>query len=219
MENKIIFIIIGAIVILFFMNSQKTMETTVGEGNLEISMTDYPIDNLKNVYVTIESISAHMTDTEGFTTISDSVTTIDLLQLQGVETLLGDAKLPAGKYTQIRLRVTNAEIVLKDSTNIALEIPSKDVKIIGNFEVKDGETTNLLLDFNAETSISLDGNQMKPVITYKRIVENKAKCSPSEITRYKTQSTAANTGEITRYSLPTVIIISPSPTGFRCGTQ
>lgn len=102
-------------------------------------------------------------------TVSDQCQRLDLLTLQqGVTEALGVASLPAGRYNQIRLVVSEASIVV-DGVEQALDIPSgftSGIKLQGHFDVVAGEATTLTLDFDAAESIhaSGDGFVMRPVL-------------------------------------------------------
>lgn len=100
----------------------------------------------------------------------------DLLELTGIEALLGSAELDPGLYTQIRLTISEARITInKEGTET--EYPMKltgneRLKIVGVFEVKEGEHTTITLDFEAERSVVITGKEnyiLKPVIKIKKI--------------------------------------------------
>jgi len=104
----------------------------------------------------------------------------DLLELQGgaFETLI-EGNLVSGKYTQVRLLVSNIDLLdngkLVYSTNPDenagnMTLPSGKLKFVRPFEVIGGQTTVLDFDFIVEESIHLTGNgkaMFKPVIKLK----------------------------------------------------
>lgn len=61
----------------------------------------------------------------GGVTLFDEVQDYDLFDLQnGVSALLGDADVPEGQYSQLRLVITSAEVTLSDNSTRDLTVPS-----------------------------------------------------------------------------------------------
>lgn len=86
----------------------------------------------------------------------------------GSLSLLGITDLAAGKYTQIRMYVSSAKAKTVGGQDITLEIPGQNniVKIVRNFTVEAGKTTELTVDFDAISSVKLAGDKymLRPVI-------------------------------------------------------
>jgi hypothetical protein len=144
-------------------------------GTLQLSLTDAPLDGATEVNVTIASIEAHQNG--DWTTVLDEERSYNLLDLQGGVTAdLGAADFPAGKITQIRLHLSDSTppTVVDAAGTQELTIPSgyqSGIKLVGCFEVKDGETTDITLDFDAARSVQSGGGglEMRPTI---KIVES-----------------------------------------------
>jgi hypothetical protein len=109
----------------------------------------------------------------------DTPKRVNVLDLAFVQELLGEAELPAGIYSQLRLVLEpNSDplspanyIVLADdpTQKIALNTPSgqeSGLKIVGGFSVEAEETTTVLLDFDPLQAIVEAGEsgkwQLKP---------------------------------------------------------
>lgn len=96
--------------------------------------------------------------------------TFNLLDYQsGLQLLLVDEALPAGKYTQIRMEVEKVEVILigEDSAPKDAKLPSNMLKFVHPFEIIDGGVTEILFDFDALKSIHQTGKgeyMCKPVI-------------------------------------------------------
>src|SRR5262249_3681515 len=107
----------------------------------------------------------------GWRTLSTTTNTFDLMKLQnGVFTTIGEGALPAGDYTQIRLKLGAGSTVVVDGTTFSLKVPSgmeSGLKLVGNFNVPPGGTTDVGLDFDASRSLHETGSgqwMLKPVV-------------------------------------------------------
>lgn len=96
-------------------------------------------------------------DSEGdspFLTVFESEEGVDydLVELRnGRMADLVDAEIPAGRYKQMRIFVSGGRIVLMDGREFPLRVPSGDrsgIKLHFEFEIVDGEESELLLDFD-----------------------------------------------------------------------
>ncbi|HLC69288.1 MAG TPA: DUF4382 domain-containing protein [Candidatus Bilamarchaeaceae archaeon] len=158
------------------MTNSTTGNTTIGNtttGNTTIgntTMGNTTLDNSTMDNTTLDNMT--MTDTPvlpcaGWSTVVDEEQTFELLSLENVTALLGNATLAPGHYTQIRLYVTEASATI-DGEEQELEIPSDMVKLIHPFDITSGETTTLTLDFDARESIHAAGRSgrysMRPTI-------------------------------------------------------
>lgn len=118
----------------------------------------------------------------------DELPVFDLIELKDKSILLSEKELVPGKYTQTRIFITESTIsveieVLEEKNDkeidvvnempfeiFDVEIPSvyqTGIKLIHPFEINEGETTELTIDFDAEKSIIKTGDgsyKLKPVI-------------------------------------------------------
>ena len=152
-----------------------------GEGTLRLSLTDAPTTDFKQVNVTVEKIRVHqsstasdtdsgwyeipLTDTDGNPIPPQR---FDLLALQnGVLADLGQARLPAGTYTQLRLvlapnssgadPIPNS-VVLSDDSEVPLTTPSgqqSGLKLKTNITVLPEQLADFTIDFDAHKSIQV----------------------------------------------------------------
>ena len=145
-----------------------------GMGSLRINLTDSPFSEAKALLVTFSEVSVHRADGDAWETIdftAGSSRTCDLKKLEGPVDVLGVGSLPAGKYTQVRLTVSSANIYFDNpSTGSAcastmttptgefapVDIPSGVVKLNHEFTVASGGTT-MLLDFDGDKSVKQTG--------------------------------------------------------------
>lgn len=151
-----------------------------GYGTMRVRMTDAPGDfdevNLVLTEVSVRRDGAapdsDSVDVDGeWIVLSDGPATYDLMDLRnGVFATIGEADLPAGSYSQVRLKIGSGSTIVVDGTSHPLVIPSgsqSGLKLVGDFDVTDGGTTDIGLDFDAARSIHETGNgkwMMKPVV-------------------------------------------------------
>ena len=166
-------------------------------GTIDVYVTDAPPEkNVTSVNLTISSLEVHLAAAEmeqeqeqsesgnltqeqeqeqeggnggGWITIdiSDNMSTFDLLKVKGIEEFFGSSEVAAGKYTQVRLIVDKAEVAVDYGEPQEATVPSGELKIVRPFTVESGETTTLLIDFDAERSVIFAGSgkiQVKPVV-------------------------------------------------------
>ncbi len=174
-ENLIhltVFVSIFTTSIFFFSCSDSTSSETQ-QGQLKITMVDAPAsyDEINIVVTRVEVHSSDSDSSSGWFVINNNAATYDLLLLRnGASVILGNHSLDVGHYTQIRLIIGTGSNIVVDGVVYPLEIPSGEqtgVKLNHQFEIQSGLIYELLLDFDAEHSIVLTGNnqyKLKPVI-------------------------------------------------------
>ena len=171
--------------------------TGSGSGTLSVGLTDGVNENYEAVYVTINDVQVHRKgeaeDSEtGWLSLPDfdGPRTIDLLELRdGVVSGLGSIELESGSYTQIRLIIGTvpdagsniqchphpfANYVIDGDGNVfEMTVPSGEqtgIKVVcaGKCDINENQTTELILDFDAEQSVVVAGNSgninLKPTI-------------------------------------------------------
>jgi hypothetical protein len=135
-------------------NRTKTVKTTSGL-------------NVSSLTVTITNLSVHKAgDNESsWINIGISPLTVDLLQLQDVEAVVGEMNLPVGQYTQIRVDVSDAKGNV-NGKDVNITIPSKTLKLVGVLKIDESMTSLATIDFVVEKSLTRAGSKyiLKPVI-------------------------------------------------------
>ncbi|MBA7701451.1 hypothetical protein ES703_110189 [subsurface metagenome] len=199
----ILFLLVFAVFISGCINILLTPEDdsiAPGKGRLKIYLTDSSEDykagdaeSYLAVNITISEIKVHFAgdddndEGEWIEWVLAKPSEYNLIELKDVFVLLSEGELASGKYTQIRLFVTEASVSVEiektgeDSKlievadevppdTIDVEIPSAyqtGLKLIYPFEINDGQTTKLTIDFDAEKSIIKTDNgeyKLKPTI-------------------------------------------------------
>jgi len=163
-----------AVTILALNSCNNEKEANPGVSRLQISLIDAPAD-YEEVNIDIQDVLINRTtDEDGGWESLDSIQTgiYNLLDLTaGMEALLTDSEIAAGRINQIRLVLGNENSVKIEGEIIPLKIPSggqSGLKINLHQDLVEGITYKLLLDFDAALSVAQDGNSglytLKPVI-------------------------------------------------------
>lgn len=138
-----------------------------GTGTLAIRLADAPDPDITEINVHIDSVEANIDG--GWQTIATPDQMYNLLDFALTDTLLGQASVPAGDYSQVRLKISEANFV-DDTGTHELNIPSGDTsgfKINVHAPVEPNEVTTILLDWSAKNSIVSTGSgkyNLKPTI-------------------------------------------------------
>lgn len=154
-------------------------------GTLVVQMTDSPFSDAKALLVTFSEVTAHVSGGDWTSlpfTGGASSRTCDLKKLTSATDVLGTGALAVGHYTEIRLTVSSATIYFDNASsgaacaasipapagsNFPVTISSGVVKLNRQFEITNGTTTTMLLDFDGDKSVTQTGNgtySMSPVI-------------------------------------------------------
>ncbi len=114
-----------------------------------------------------ETFETNETSSAGWITIVDETKSYNLLDLVDAPgEVMGEKTLSAGKYTQIRLYVSEAKLTLENET-YDIKVPSKRFYWIHPFYIESGKITTLTLDFDAADSIKETGKNkfiLKPTV-------------------------------------------------------
>jgi len=118
-------------------------------GTLVVRLTDAAAD-FDQVNITFSEISAHIDSS--WITVQGESQTVNLLEWNnGNSIIIGTAEVPAGQYTQIRLKIESADVVV-DGQTFPMTVPSgaqTGLKLISNFTVPGGSTFELMIDFDS----------------------------------------------------------------------
>ena len=178
MINKSIYIIPVLLVSMAALSGCDNGSDT-GTGNLNLAITDAPVDGVSSVMVTFTHITLKRSDAEPETIELAQPRQIDLLNLAGDRSLvlLDNQPMTAGDYQWIRLTIDQAPSAtyLVDSMGThSLTIPSADnngLKLNRAFSIEADGTTSFTIDFDLRKSVHRTGMgeyKLRPTL---RIVE------------------------------------------------
>ncbi len=152
-------------------NDQEESESLSGSINIALTDAPFPTDLVSEANVSINKIEIRQKgdeQQENYIVLTDEEQSFNLLDLRnGVTATLVNLDIEAGEYDQLRLYVSEASVVLKDSTTYDLTIPSgsqSGIKVFINpsIEVVGNLSTELLLDFDVNQSFVVQGNPNTP---------------------------------------------------------
>lgn len=159
--------VLAAALLLLIINfsscENEPTEPSEQNGTIIVYVTDAPGD-FDAVNITFSGISAHI-DSEWVTIDLQQDSTVNLLDwTNGRAMILGQSEAPVGHYTQVRVKITAAEIMV-DNTTYPLDVPSgaqSGLKFGLNFTLDAKATYELVLDFDVSKSIVTTGPKSDP---------------------------------------------------------
>jgi len=171
--RKIQFLVAIALMVGVAACNNDSNNSTPGEATVKVHMTDAPAD-FSEVNVDVQAITLMPADsTEGTSEIDlgAHAGVYNLLELtNGLDTLLANKNIPAGKYSQIRVKLGTDNSLVMNGNTYSMKVPSgssSGLKLQLNADFVGGVTYDILMDFDAARSIVALGNggfNLKPVI-------------------------------------------------------
>lgn len=165
---KKVLLIVGALVLSLMILLLSACSGTSGQGTLQVYVTDAPPKGVTAVEIKASNVEVHKSGTadDQWISVLKDPPVFDLVKASGVNVLLGTSELAAGQYTQVRLDITEVTVTL-NGNKIKATVPSDKLKLVGNITIEEGKKTPVSLDFDAEKSIVLEGQDkvsLKPVV-------------------------------------------------------
>ena len=157
---------------------------------MEIRATDAPPRDVTKILITVSDIQVNKAEGDAWQVVVQGPVEFDLVEIQGIETTLGEADLDPGQYNQVRLEVEQAEVTV-DGNIVSAKVPSGKLRLAGGFSLDPGETTILTLDFDAGKSVVFAGTRnviIKPVIKLLARKGNKGLTEATEVDGLETTS-------------------------------
>lgn len=163
-----------------------------GEGSASIYVKDAPTDEFAEIHVVFTQVEVHFAgngsdaedsgdnETEDGDHEDDGTSSwktlfeneegadVDLRAANGTAAaFLGEADLAVGKYTQIRIHVSEAYGIDHDGERHEFSVPSSTLKIVRPFDVHADEETQIVVDYDLDRSLTKAGPtgwKLTPVI-------------------------------------------------------
>jgi hypothetical protein len=190
MWKKIWGVLVVAAILLLGGCQKKGIDTTTGPegpgtGIISVRMTDAP-GAYDAIYIAVDSVRVHLDtgdDMSGWYTISTFPAVYNLLDFtNGKDTIIAEAPVPTGYYSQIRLYIGEGSNIVDNGSPQPLTIPSgsqSGLKLNVQANILPGVKYVVYFDFDAARSIVVTGNGrylLKPVI---KVITNAASGSLS----------------------------------------
>jgi len=135
--------------------------SAVETGVIILGVTDKPDEDISAIVVTTTLIEGNVRNPEtenesDWQPLLDVEKSFDLIEVAGIEEILGETEIPAATYNQIRMHVKSVVVTL-NGKDITAKVPSGIIKLVRPIEIKTGETTVVTFDFDAEKSVVVTG--------------------------------------------------------------
>jgi len=144
-------------------------------GQLAVRLTDAPAQDITSINVLVTGLKVKRVG-EPEQDFSIDVGSVDLLTLEDSSILLGSHAVEAGEYEYIMVELDEMHSsIVVGLLDMSLRIPSEKIKVLGSFEVSEGGTTTVTLDFDARDSVQQLGNGawlMTPIIVISGVDES-----------------------------------------------
>jgi hypothetical protein len=128
---------------------------TSERGSMVLMMHDAPVDDFREVWVTVESVSMIGADDDsnssGEVVLTESVR-MDLLALDSLAQVVAAVDVEAGEYSKIRLQISDPEFIRDDDSVFSGE----DIHLVANGHVDLNTQGDVFIVENAVTVVSLD---------------------------------------------------------------
>lgn len=136
-------------------DDDKGVGNNGAQGKMVLLMHDAPVDDFKEVWLTVESVTMIGADADsaaGGEVVLDNAVRMDFLALDSIAQVLAAADVAAGAYSKIRLQVSDPEFVRDDDSVFAGE----DIHLVANGHVDINTQGDLVVVGDEVTVISLD---------------------------------------------------------------
>jgi len=167
---------IAALVITaVFMSGIQLPGVTAKTGTLVVLLKDAPAPGLEALQVTLGDLSVigeegeikldFVSGTEfhinNLLALTDEVPPLEI----------STEKIPVGKYTKIRMSVTDAYAYYGegDSRNTPLEVPPGHIDVIAHFEIEEDMDTQITIDMEPDWVAISNHNTLRPVLKVESI--------------------------------------------------
>jgi len=133
--------------------------TTLSTGTLVVQVRDSP-EAWSRLDVTFAQVAVHRAEAgneSGWVNMTLTQRTIDFIELGNLTKVLALDRVPAGRYTQLRIIVSSV-VGTTGGMTTSLQVPDGILKTARPFDVPGGGTATVTLDFDLAHSIHADAD-------------------------------------------------------------
>jgi len=138
-----------------------------GTVSFYVSDQQHAMDDFQHLNVTITEVAYRPAGEDNSSLVTRDVedVRVDLTQLKGDNaTLVGNTTVPAGNYTGVFVRVTNASGVLENGDRVDVKVPSDKLHVNSQFEIGDGESVSFVYDITVVKAGGSGKYVIQPVV-------------------------------------------------------
>lgn len=128
---------------------------TSQQGSMVLMMHDAPVDDFREVWVTVESVTMLSADSDSSAAgevILDEAVRMDLLALDSLAQIVAAVDVEAGSYSKIRLQISDPEFIRDDDSVFT----GDDVHLVANGHVDLNTQGDVFIVEDEVTVVSLD---------------------------------------------------------------
>jgi hypothetical protein len=151
--KKVLAVLITSCLLLTFFAGCTSAPPAGQTGDLQVMVGDAPPSaGVDHIWITIANLETHQGGGGPWTMIDPNPPTFDLKAIEGAQQFLTEQTLNTGRYTQIRFDITDIAVQV-GPIRYAVKPPDDKTRLIEPFDIVDGETTQIIIDFNASEEI------------------------------------------------------------------
>jgi len=138
-----------------------------GTVSFYVSDQQHAMDDFEHLNVTVTEVAYRPAGEDNSSLVTRDVddVRVDLTQLKGENaTLVGNTTVPAGNYTGVFVRVTNASGVLESGDRVDVKVPSDKLHVNSQFEIGDGESVSFVYDITVVKAGGSGKYVIQPVV-------------------------------------------------------
>ncbi|MFC1980604.1 DUF5667 domain-containing protein, partial [Chloroflexota bacterium] len=124
-------------------------------GKLILYIADLPPEQVDHMLAQIDTVEIYQPGLDnGWVTVINEPILVDVIDIIGGRKLIVEKEIDTGSYTKLRIHIAGITLVVGDET-IEAHVPGQKLNIVRPFKVLEGKSTELVLDIDWESSITI----------------------------------------------------------------